>query len=329
MAISTLHTLSAVKIDPDVLGGSSVTLGGIRRQMVRTGTEVRQETVSGAVYSQFQAVYAGTPMAEFSTVSIARAMDAIGLSGIAIAAASQTGLTLYGNKKAQGGTRAGSGANISYNIKEGILVPRRITVDHQGDAVLDAECLVTYDGTNAPIVQANTANLLSSIEDDQRYTIGPIQLGTVTGDKITLSQIQRLEIDFGINASAEGSDSDIYPTFATINDIARPVIRITTLDLTQLVASNGIPLHGKDLDSSHTIIYLKKRARVTASGFVADGTEVHISFVPLIGCAYHVDIGDYGSSGGNGAATIEIPLIASSAAAPLAMDTTAAISFPA
>ncbi len=249
----------------------------------------------------------------------------MGSTGLAIAATVQTGLTMYGNKKAAGGTRAGAGANISYNIKEGILVPRRISADHQGDAVLDLETLITYDGTNAPIVQLNTANLLASIADDQRYTIGTVKLGTAGGDQITLSQIVRLEIDFGVNASAEGSDSDIYPTFATINDIARPVIRITTLDLTQLIASNGIPLHGKDLDSSHTVIYLRKRARVTASGFVADGTQEHISIVPLIGCAYHVDIGDYGNSGGNGAATIEIPLISDGTSAPMAIDTTAAI----
>lgn len=328
MSVSRLHTLSAVNLDTDAQGGSSVTLGGIRRQMVRSGTDVRQETVSGAVYSQFQAVYAGMPMAEFSSVSVARALAAVGATGLAIAAASHTGVTLYGNKKLEGGTRAAAGNHISYNIKEGLLLPRRLSVGHQTDAELSLEILATYDGTNAPIVQSNAATLLTPIADDQRFSIGPVQLGTTSGDKITLAQISSIEFDFGINASAEGSDSDIFPTFAVINDIARPTIRITTTDVTQLVASNGIPLQGKDLDSSHTIIFLRKRARVTTSGYVADATAEHISVIPLIGCAYHVDIGDYGGSGANGTATIEIPLISDGSSAPWSWNTATAIALP-
>lgn len=328
MALSRLHTLSAVKLDYDALGGSAVTLGGIRRQMIRTGTDVRQESTSGSVYSQFQAVYAGAPMAEFSTVSCVRALSAIGVTGAAIAAASFSGLTFYGNKKLEGGSRTSGANHISYNIKEGILIPRRLSVSHQGDAELSLEALATFDGTNAPIVQANTATLLSSIADDQRYSIGSVYLGTTGGDQIQLTQIQSIEFDFGINASAEGSDSDIFPTFAVINDIPRPSIRITTNDMTQLVASNGIPFQGKDIAAAKTAIFLRKRARVTTSGYVADGTSEHIKIVPLVGCAYHVDIGDYGSSSGNGTATIEIPLISDGTSAPWAWTLGAAIAAP-
>ena len=94
MALSRLHTLSAVKLDMDALAGSAVTLGGIRRQMIRTGTDVRQESTSGAVYSQWQSVYAGAPMAEFSSVSLTRALGAIGVTGAAIAAVSFGGVDL-------------------------------------------------------------------------------------------------------------------------------------------------------------------------------------------------------------------------------------------
>lgn len=328
MAISRLHTLSAVKLDMDSLAGSSVTLGGIRSQNIRSGTDVRQESTSGAVYSQFQAVYAGAPMAEFSTVSCVRALTAIGVTGAAIAAASYTGVTFYGNKKLEGGARTSGSNHISYNIKEGILIPRRLSVAHQGDAELSCEALATYDGTNAPIVQANTAGLLSSIADDERFSIGAVYLGTTGGDQITLGQITNIEFDFGINASAEGSDSDVFPTFAVINDIPRPMIRITTSDMTQLVASNGIPLAGKDISSAKTAIFLRKRARITTSGYVADGTASHIKIVPLVGCAYHVDIGSYGSSAGNGSATIEIPLISDGSSAPWAWTLGSAIAAP-
>ena len=328
MALSRLHTLSAVKLDMDVLAGSSVTLGGIRRQTVRTGTDVRQESVSGAVYSQWQSVYAGAPMADFSTVSVIRALTAIGTTGSAIAASSFTGVTLYGNKKLEGGSRAAAGNHISYNIKEGLIIPRRLSVGHQTDAELGVEILATYDGTNAPVVQSNTATLLSTILDDERFSIGPVYLGTTGGDMIQLQGISNIEFDFGINASAEGSDSDVFPTFAVINDIPRPTIRITTSDLTQLAASNGIPLEGKDLDSTNTVIFLRKRKRISTSGYDTDVTASHIKVVPLIGCAYHVDLGDYGSSAGNGSATIEIPLISDGTSAPWAWTLGAAIASP-
>ena len=328
MSISKLHTLSAVKIDPDSFSGSAVVLGGIRSQSVFAGTEVRQETTSGSVYSLWQSVYAGAPGARFGTVAVSSALTAMGTTGLAIAATTGSGLTLFGNKKQEGGTRASGSNHISYNIKEGMLLPRRISVDHQGDAVLDVDAIATWDGTNAPIVSSNAASLPTGITDSERFTIGAVQLGTQAGDKITLAQIQNIEFDFGITATAYASDSDIYPTMVTVDTIERPMIRITTSDLTQLAGTNGIPLQGKDLASSHTVIFLRKRARVTTSGYVADATAEHIKIVPLVGCAYHVNIGDYGSSGANGTATIEIPLVGDGTNAPWAWTMGAAISLP-
>jgi hypothetical protein len=328
MGISRLTTLSAVKLDPDVLAGTSVTLGGIRRQMVRSGIDVRQESTSGAIYSQWQSVYAGAPMAEFGTVSLKRALDVVGTTGVAIAATSFTGVTFYGNSKSEGGGRQSGANHVSYNIKEGMLIPRRINVSHQGDAELSLEALATFDGTNAPVIQSNSASLLTGIADDQRYSIGGVQLGTINGDKITVAQISNLEIDFGINASAEGSDSDIYPTFACINDIPRPTIRITTSDPRLLVLANGIPLHGKDLNSSYTKIVLRKRKRISTSGYEADASLVHISITPLIGCAYLSDIGNYDGSGGNGSVVIEIPMISDGTSAPWSWSTVAVNEFP-
>lgn len=330
MALSRLHTLYGVKVEPDSISGAAVMIGGVRRNSIRTGVEVRQETVSGSVYSQWQSVYATAPGMDFSTVSIARALDCVGVTGLAItAAAAGTGVTAYGYAKSEGGTRKALASNhITYNFKEGLLVPRRISVGHQSDAVLDLELLATYDGTNAPVVTANAATAPTNGVDDQRYTIGAVQLGTGAGDKITLTQIQNLEIDFGIVASVEGSDSDIFPTFSVINEIPRPSISFTTNDMTLLAMTNGIPLQGKDIDLSHCIIFLRKRARVTASGYVADITAEHISIVPTAGCAYITQLADYGSSSGNGTLQVELPLIWDATNAPWTWDTTAAIALP-
>jgi hypothetical protein len=321
MGTSRLSVLQGIKIDPDVLGGSGIVLGGTRRQMIRSGIDVRQESVAGSVYSQWQSVYAGAPAMDFGTISLKRALDVIGTTGLAIAGASQTGLTAYGIAKQEGGSRKAGANHVSYNMREGLLIPRRISVSHQQDAQLDCEALITYDGTNAPLIQSNTATAPAVANDDQRYSIGRVQLGTTNGDKYTITQISNIEIDFGINATAEGSDSDIYPTFAVINEIPRPTIRITTSDPILLADTNGIPLHGKDLNSSYTKICLRKRKRLSSSGYEDDASLVHITIVPLIGCAYLSDVGNYGGSTANGSVIIEIPLISDGTNAPWSWST--------
>jgi hypothetical protein len=331
MGIAKLHKCYGVKIDPDVLSGSSVMLGGIHGSFrVSPNIEVSQETTSGAIYAVSQTIVSGAPMVGFNSYSLGRALDVVGLTGLAIAAATQTGLTYYGNAAQEGGGRRSGSNHLSWNTKEGMLLPRRITCRHQGHAALSLENLITYDGTNQPIVPASGVAVPTAALDEQRYSIGPVQIGTVTGDKLTISQIINVEIDFGIMATAESSDSDLYPTFVTINEIVRPVIRITTTDVSLFAASGGIPLHGKAIDLSHTILFLRKRTltpNLTASGYVADGTAEHISFVPAAGCAYHDSIIDV-SNPGNGTAVIEIPLISDGTNPPLAIDTTAAIALP-
>lgn len=323
MSTSLLHTLACVSLFPDDLAAAAI-IGGIRSQMLRSGTEVRRETTSGAYYPQFQAVYSRTPSADWSTVQIARALDACSFTGLRVSAATDPGVKFFGNKKSEGGIRASGSNHIQFLQRDGLMFPERITCEYQQDAEIFYKHLVTYDGTNDVWSLSESVALPTQTADDQRYTIGSIQLGTVTGDKLVLAQVKSLEINFGISAQAEGSDSDLEPTFASIDEIM-PSISITLTDAT-LFDSSGIPLNGKVVDSSHTIIHLRQRSN--NSTFVADGTTTHISFVPLSGCAYHDSIFDVRHNG-NGTVTIVIPLLSdSSLTAPLAIDTTAAIALP-
>jgi hypothetical protein len=327
MGTSRLSVLQGIKIDPDVLGGSGIVLGGTRRQMIRSGIDVRQESIAGSVYAQWQSVYAGAPMADFSTVSLKRALDVVGSTGIAIAAVSHTGLTCYGSATQEGGGRQAGANDVSYNMKEGLIIPRGIQINHQGDAELGLESLITFDGTNAPIVQSNADTRPAGGPDDQRYSIGRVQLGTINGDKFNITQISNIAVDFGINATAEGSDSDIYPTFALINDIPSPTIRVTTSDPFLMAAASGIPLHGKDLNSSYSKICFRKRKRISTSGFEDDSTAVHIAVVPLIGCAYLSDIGNYDGTG-NGSVIVEIKMVSDGTNAPWSWSTVAVNQVP-
>lgn len=317
MGTSALSVLSGVQLDPDVFNGSDVGIGAIRRQMVRTGLQVQQESLSGVPWPEFQSVYAGAPMASWETLDLGAALGAVGALGLAIKAVSQTGLNCYGIAKQEGGGRKTGNNQKAFNIKEGFVYPGRLSAEHQKDAVLDLTALVTWDGTNAPIIPVEDVEALV-FDNTARYSLGPCQLGTTSGDRLVITQKSRVEVNFGIDASAEGSDSDIFPTFASINEVANGMLRIVTTDIDLFRASGGIPIEGKDCDLSHTVFFFRRRKKVSQDGFEADNQAKHVMIVPQSGFAYHVDVFD-GDSKRPATATIEIPVIGFEASPPLSI----------
>lgn len=255
--ISALHTLAAVKIHPD--GLSSTVLGGITQQMVRAGSDVRQNPTSGSIYSTHQATYAVEPTAEFTTVNPATALAVCGMSGLAIASTTNPGLVFYGNKKVKGGGRATSTNHLSYTLRNGILIPVSLSCGHREDLSLSLRAMATYDGTNNPLIPASGVALPAGGIDLQRFSLGKILLGTESGDQIELSAKTRVEITFDLQAEAKSADGDLYPTYATINDMPRPMLSITVLDVSLL---GSITLAGKLLDASHSVIYFRKHRPV-------------------------------------------------------------------
>jgi hypothetical protein len=265
MTVARMHNLYAVKI------GSTV-IGAISKRGIRTGAEVRQQATSGEVFARFQALYAINAMADFETEQLAVALGACALTGTALTSAAP--FVAYAQKNAEGGTRTSGSAHRKYTINEGIVIPRRLTCEHQGDAKLHYEVLATYDGTNEPVVVSESQSL-PSVTDAERFTIGAITLADADGvTTYTLPQVKRIEIDFGIAAETVGADSDIYPTSCRIVEI-QPSIRLTGID-SEWWKSNVIPLTGRNIQNSGTKIYLRKRA--AGGSFTSDATAEHIKF---------------------------------------------------
>src|SRR5687768_712155 len=109
MTISRMHGIYGVKLGATVIGC-------IGRTALRTGSEVRQESSSGEVYSRFQALYAQKPMAEFQTRQIAAALDLCALTGVALTSAAP--LIIYAQKHTEGGTRTSGGNHRAFTINE-------------------------------------------------------------------------------------------------------------------------------------------------------------------------------------------------------------------
>lgn len=315
MTVSTKHTLFAAEIfnDPQ---SAAVVLGGVTRMGIMLGSEVVADTTSGQVYPTHTALYSQNPRAEISTLSVASWLDQAGLTGLQIVATSDPGVYLYAHKHSEGGTRAGATSHKRYNIKEGILIPRRLVCEHQKDAQLDYELLITYDGTNNPIVIAESQTLPSGVTDAERFTIGAWTL-----ESVAFPQIRSLEIDFGIKAVAESADSDKWPTHVSIEEIT-PKVTLKGIDVGWFAAAK-IPLAGLAITHANTKGYLRKRSRTAASSFVADGTAEHIKFT-IEGLAVVQNAFD---ANGQAAAEADLEITAryDGTNTPFVLDTTSAI----
>jgi hypothetical protein len=307
MTVSRMHGIYAVKLGTTVIGATS-------KRGVRTGVEVRQEATSGEVYSRFQSIYAINPMADFATRQLAVALGACGLTGTALTSGAP--FLLYSQKHTEGGTRTAGGNHRLWTINEGIIIPRRLTVEHQGDAVLEYEVLATYDGANEPVTISESQSL-PSVTDAERFTIGSVSLHDGSS-AYSLPQVRRLQIDFGVQAEQVGADSDIYPTSSRIIEI-NPSITLSGID-SEWWKSTVIPLTGRNITHASTKIYLRKRS--AGGTFVADGTSEHIKFTAA-GVA-HVE-GFDGSGNNLDEVTVTLPCRYDGTNAPITVNTASAI----
>lgn len=258
MAVATQHGLYAVIHD-------DTAIPGITQLGLSLGGTTIGEVTAAELYPRNMGVNAQNPQITFNTRALATALGLIGFTGTDISSLA-AGMTFYEQKFSEGGGRAGITSHRKIVVNEGIAIPQRISVSHQQNAELTYQVLVTFDGTNDPYVLTENQTLPSAPSDAERFTIGKTTLGGVL-----LTQINSVEIDFGIQAMAEGSDSDIWPTFSGIEQ-SSPTITLRGTKA-EWWGTAGLDMAGLAATHANTIIYLRKR---TSTGFVPDITAEHI-----------------------------------------------------
>lgn len=291
-------------------------LGGMTHQDVAMNTVLRGEASSGEIWPRMLCKVDEKPQFNFATRNIAAALNLCGLTGTDISGLG-AGLNLYGQKYVQASIPATGAVHRRFKIVQGLVVPRTISIDHQGDAVLTLEAFATYDGSNDPVQISDTSiSLPAGLTDAERFT-----LGKFTVESELLGDLKNLTIDFGIEVGNEGGDSDVWPTFSWIQAV-NPVISFTSGN-TQLVKSDAIPIGGFDISHANTLFYLRKRTSDEAS-FVVDGTAEHISFTAAGYCRVESAFdGDADNQGAQFSGVVQAKYDGSNN--PLVIDTTAAI----
>jgi hypothetical protein len=267
MSVSKLYTLYAVNLDTETLAGSAVLLDQVQSFAISTGLQRIIQRGDGAVDPTYVAIMSQRPMLRFTSTAIATYLGACGIGGTIIDSGTYPGLEAWFQKMDEGGTRASGSSHLLMTVNEGLLVPRAIQAGQDGVATIDLEAVITYDGTNEPIVLADSQALSGSPATAELFTVGPVNI-----NGSALESIQSITIDFGIGVTVQSGDGQVWPTYAAIMS-REPSIRVRTTDAT---AINTFGLDGTAQSASDSVVFLRKLSE--GGTRVADNGSEHISF---------------------------------------------------
>ena len=299
--VTNLHLISGV-------GVGATILGGITAQDLALEHELGGEAKSGELYARYQALYSQKYTPGFTTEDVAAALGACGATGLSLATSA---LALHAIKQADGGNVAAGGVHRSYTFSKGILFPKLLTCEHQGDASISyGAVVISADGSTSPLVIGETATV-PAITIHSAHTLGAIAIGAKS-----LTHCKKLEIEFGLECVSEGADSDILDTFATLRAVVTE-IRLSGIDTTWL-KSDTVPESGLVGTHANTTIYLRKRA--AGGTFVADATAEHIKFT-----AAGLAVIDKALGGNPNEVDLRMPLSYDGTNAPLTISAASAI----
>lgn len=248
---------------------SALTVRSLVNVQIRANSEVRKDQASGSLYADTATLDATKPVASFTTFDIPGAISAFGLTGTCFTSdVTHPGITIYSQKQECAGIASGS-VHDSYQIRQGVIVPRTLTVEHRGNAQISYDIYASYDGTNAPVVRNSSVALPAAASTAVgRWTMDAMLLANVA-----VEGKRSIQIDFNPTIAQEGADSEQYDRVTSIGSIM-PRLTANGVDTSWFVTHGS--LNGKQLTSNNNF-YLKKRDVSAASS-----VHVIVSFQGLL-----------------------------------------------
>jgi hypothetical protein len=311
------YKIFCVEIDVDSYGVSAAKqIPDCLSESLSNNPQIDSIITTGETSPTHASLISQSVAGSFDTHAIASAIDAIGITPLCIATATEPGVTFYLQDHNDCGSPVAGNTHRSLLISSGAVVPRSITVDHQGNARMSIDVVTAKESGNDAIVISDTATLPTLTAAGLRWTIGKMTVGG-----IALSDYTSMTIDFGNTVTTRGTQSSIWDQYIEVSTHA-PSITISGIDPAWFKATGGVPIAGLACTHANTIIYLRQRDS-TATGFVADGTATHISFT-----AKGIAVFSQAMSGAAGRFTdtsLVIRCIKDVSNPPIVVDTTAAI----
>ena len=273
MAVSNLFRFAGMQFIGTQFGGT-VSLGGVTTSAINPNPQVVQDYADGGIHPTRTTIQSFAEELSFTTTNIDKALDLIGSIGNCIEDGSSVVIYYALLSACAKGPAAGSvhrRVTISQTGSDaGLVHPGSFSCDHRGDASYSFMIKPKSDGVNSPLVIEDSvalpAALLTSVDNQNRYTIGPVTLESVAYDGV-----KQLSCELGIAITRESADSEIFDEFIAIEKTATK-ISLSGINPKWITAAN---IDGSVITHANTEIILRKRAG--AAGFVAPVTAEHIS----------------------------------------------------
>lgn len=225
---------------------------------------------TGAVIQNF-----ADPMKRFTTRDLTAILGAVSPT---LGLYCSGGSTLRFQKRTQGGTFATGGSHVTATSTLGFLKIDgiRASQDDQQGAVAACSYQALYDGTNAPLVAANSVDFdaVNAPAFNSQFFMGPVYLGSseIPGAVETMC-------DFGIGFRTVRSAGFVYPDDGSIAS-RNPTMIFRVLDMTQAYTLSA--MFGSAFGSAIKIYY---RKGVSGGSRVADATTSHCKVTASTGDA--------------------------------------------
>lgn len=242
----------------------SLTLAQVQSVQFGENAQVQAYRTSGGISPSAHHVTTFEPKATITSQDVASAMAIANILTAGIHVSSGT-ILIPLQKRAAGATYAGSLSHNTISATNGLVVPRSIECQQDGDATVSLEAFLrSTDGVTSPFTQ-NEDQSLSGETFDSVYSLGPASInGNAIGEVLSLS------VDPGITVKVDRSNGGQYPSQLYIQ-MLDPTITITFRDYADQAANFAA---GATVGTA-LVAYLRKRS---GAGYVANGTAQHIKF---------------------------------------------------
>lgn len=266
------------------LNGSLV--DNVLDQAIDPGVSLVRPIVDGGVDPRAAFVGIADPTININTHQIAAALAALTFDGMKLGAAAIA--TLFMQKGADGGTRAGALSHMKLECKAGIVIPMTASAGvDETPGTLAFAIHAMDDLTNDPFIFTASQSLAGTPDPDERFWAGPVKLNNVA-----VNGVQNITVNFGISLRKRRAAGAINPTHISIESRLSQISIVT--DDAALIDTYKVPV----AIASSTLAYFRKGA---VGSRVADVTAEHIKFTAAEGV-----IVSRGVSGSNQVSAIDI-----------------------
>lgn len=263
------HTSYCVEIqDTDDVAATYV--GSITNASHPIDSDIQQSNTAGTYYPENVSIAGVDPRSAFTTMDVEGMLDYAGVFGVNLFDDNPTKVGFAFYQALYNNGELGATGHRRLRMPRSYLMNRNLTAAHRVDASMDVEAWGLYDGTNNPMIPDNNATLPNLPANPGRWTLSPHT--SIGGESLNCAV--DVNIDFGINPTLFGCDSDEFNSQLSLDSI-QPTITFTILDLTFWSETTGAKLRGLCGEHIDTALYLRKRTACGA-GFEANDQNVHI-----------------------------------------------------